>query len=376
MIEEDLMDDCTHPWGNMPSYYSGSLDCYDEAVVYLQSKEDLDLLSKTLDVDLSTTRSTWYPKEKAKRIDDRWISDIVMPHKYPLYIISKGRADKFLTGKIFDKLGLTYTVVVEEQEYEQYRKNIPEQNTILILDPQYKIDYETFDPEGDKKGVGKGSGPARNFVWDHSNSLGVKRHWLFDDNIEDFYRFHYDKRIRLRTMNFLRIMEDFVDRYKNVPLAGFNYIYFVVPHSKYPPYHKNTKVYSAMLIENASNYKWRCRYNEDVDFTLRVLKDRNCTILFNNFICGKITTQVMKGGNTAEFYSSEGTMGKSAVLKKLHPDITKVVEKYGRVHHHVDYSRYRNNIFIPVDDTKYEGINEFGMKLIDITDKPEYNIYK
>jgi hypothetical protein len=49
----------------------------------------------------------------------------------------------------------------------------------------------------------------------------------------------------------------------------------------------------------------------------------------------------MKGGNTTTLYSA-GTTEKSQMLARLYPEITEVVIRYGRVHHHVDYSQWLN----------------------------------
>ena len=50
-------------------------------------------------------------------------------------------------------------------------------------------------------------------------------------------------------------------------------------------------------------YGWRGRYNEDTDLSLRALKDGWCTVLFNAFLIGKVTTMRMKGGNTDNVYT-------------------------------------------------------------------------
>jgi hypothetical protein len=92
-----------------------------------------------------------------------------------------------------------------------------------------------------------------------------------------------------------------------------------------------------------SPYRWRGRYNEDTDLSLRVLKAGYCTIQFNAFLCGKVTTQRMKGGNTKEFYAQEGTLNKSKMLEDMHPDVAKVVWRFNRWHHHVDYSPFKRN---------------------------------
>jgi hypothetical protein len=76
------------------------------------------------------------------------------------------------------------------------------------------------------------------------------------------------------------------------------------------------------------------------DLSIRAMKDGWCTIQFNAFLGDKATTQTHKGGNTDDFYSNEGTLPKSQMLKDMHPEITKVIFEYGRWHHKVDYSQF------------------------------------
>ena len=51
---------------------------------------------------------------------------------------------------------------------------------------------------------------------------------------------------------------------------------------------------------------------------------------------------------SAEFYDEEGTKNKSQMLADMHPDVARVVWKWNRWHHHVDYSPYKNNKLIPL----------------------------
>jgi len=290
---------------------------------------------------------------------------------HPVYIISKGRHESMLTSKSLARMKVPHYIAIEPQDEENYNKaldnfGIRDQVTLLVA---------PFSNHGD------GPGRARNWCWDHAISIGAEKHWVLDDNISDFYRLHQNKRIRVESGAIFKAAEDFVDRYENVPISGFQYRFFIAPNSSYPPYVKNTRIYSTLLISNDCKHRWRGRYNEDTDICLRVLKDGDCTIQFNAFMQGKAATQTVKGGNTEEFYHKEGildksgwrdgylnpdgTKNKSQMLVDLHPDVAVMVKKYGRWHHYVDYSvfkknelRLKSNIVIP------ESVNNYGMKLI------------
>jgi len=284
-----------------------------------------------------------------------------MNPKYPVYIVSKGRWDSRLTSKALEHMGVPYKIVVEDQEYKKYAAVIAPYK-IFVLPKRYLTDYDTCDDFAQDKSVGPGA--ARNFVWDHALSTGAKRHWVMDDNFDAFHRFNRNMKNEVDSGTIFPLMEMFVDRYDNVPIAGPNYYNFCKTTDAVPPFILNTRIYSCLLIQNDIPYRWRGRYNEDTDLSLRVLKDGYCTIQFNAFLAGKVTTQRMSGGNTADFYAQEGTLAKSKMLEDLHPDVASVVWKFNRWHHKVDYKKFKSNklkkkpnLIIP------DQVNNYGMIL-------------
>lgn len=289
---------------------------------------------------------------------------LAMKNKYPNYIVSKNRWDNCKTGELFERLGMDYHIVVEEDQYDKYAEYY-DKNKLIILDPTYLDNYETFDDLGDTKS--KGPGAARNFAWDHSiKTYNSKWHWVWDDNIYDIHRLTHNKKISTRTLSWFRAQEEFADRYENVAIAGPNYTKFCKATDAVPPVVFNTRIYSCLMIRNDIPYRWRGRYNEDTDICLRVLKDGWCTIQFNAFLQDKATTQKIDGGNTEEFYSHEGTLPKSQMLKDMHPDVTEVVWKFNRWHHHVDYRPFKDNLLKKCENIEYPDDPEYGMRLIDI----------
>jgi hypothetical protein len=260
-----------------------------------------------------------------------------------------------------DRLGVPFKVIVERQEFDKYAATVGSER-LMILPEKYLDEYDTCDGFGSKKS--KGPGAARNFAWDHATESDHNRHWVLDDNLDDFHRLNRNVKSPVRTGATFRAAEDFVDRYENIAIAGFNYYSFCKATEKLSPYVLNTRIYSCLLIKNDIPYRWRGRYNEDTDICLRVLKDGLCTLQFNAFLCGKVTTQRMAGGNTREFYAKEGTKAKSEMIEQLHPDVAKVVWRFNRWHHHVDYRQFKRNALIrKADGLVVSGINEYGMVL-------------
>ena len=247
--------------------------------------------------------------------------------KYPIYIVSKGRFENPLTAKIFLSENIDFKIAVEPQEYDNYCKSVGENHVL-------KLDFSN---------LGLGSYPARNACWEHSIKQGYRKHFLFDDNIRCFSRLNKGMRKKTTALESLLALQEFTDRYENIAISGYNYRYFVTRETK-APFSINTHVYSGMLINNDIKYRWRMKYNEDVDLCLQVLHDKWCTILFNAFLIDKTSTTVkMKGGNQDELYKNndhDKKVLKSRSLQEIWPQYVDVVMKFNRPHHHVNWRKH------------------------------------
>jgi hypothetical protein len=259
-------------------------------------------------------------------------------------------------------MGVHYRLVVEQQQYDDYLKFFPAEK-LIILDKKYQDEYDTCDDLGDTKS--KGPGPARNFIWEHSIAEGHDWHWVMDDNIEMFLRLHNNQRIPVADGTIFHAMEEFVLRYQNIAMAGPQYFMFAPSRAKLPPFTVGTRIYSCNLIRNDLPYRWRGRYNEDTDLSLQMLKDGWNTVQFNAFLQLKVRTQTLGGGNTEAFYAEEGTLPKSQMLVDMHPDVAKLVWRFSRWHHHVDYSQFKNRKLVKREDYVAPEANPYKMKLVE-----------
>lgn len=246
-----------------------------------------------------------------------------------------------------------FRIVIEPQEYEQYA---------AVIDPSIILTLPFSN-------LGQGSIPARNWVWEHSKNEGAKRHWILDDNIKGFHRLHQNHKYYMTDGTGFRAIEEWADRYINVKLAGMQYELFAPAKKKSPPFILNTRIYSCILIDNSLPFRWRGRYNEDTDLSLRVLKKGYCTALFCAFLANKEQTMKLKGGNTDELYQGDGRLKMAQSLQAQHPDVVKITHKWGRYQHQVDYRPFKNNklirkarVVIP------DGVNNYGMKLVRVQD--------
>jgi hypothetical protein len=250
---------------------------------------------------------------------------------YPVYIISKGRAYNPMTAKIFENAGINYLIAIEPQEQCEYEKAIEPKN-ILIL---------PFS------NLGLGSYPARNFCWEHSKQNGHKYHWLFDDNIQCWKKWVNGKRkTTAQILEALKYVEMFADK-NNIDISGFEEPNFVTKPPK-KPFKRNCHVYSAMLIKNSLPYRWRLKYNEDVDLCLQVLHNGGTTSSCVYYMADKVSTSAkMKGGNQDELYKGNDPkkkLLKAKILEAVWPQYAKTVIRYNRYHHLVDWKIFNKNI--------------------------------
>jgi hypothetical protein len=360
-----------HPldhWTGMPEFSKVGKDVYCSIKFLFDNEEQVQEMAKMIGQTINTTTDHIYypPREKTdfyktvRYVSDR--SERNMP-KYPIYIPSKGRWDIRMTSDELIRMGVKHYMIVEQQQLELYKQHTdPDWVTLLVLPKEFQDKYDTCDDLGYNKS--KGSGAARNFGWEHSKAMGFKRHWMIDDNIRHFYRMNNNKRVIVSDGALFRAMEDHSDQYQNVFMSGPNYVFFAIPDCVEFPTAINTRLFSCNLILNEIPQRWRGRYNEDAMLSLDILKAGGATIQYYAFLTGKMVTQSVKGGNTEELYSKDGTLPKAKMLEREHPEHVEVVWKFNRWHHNIDYGKLRQNKLIPVENPEYNPDPEYGMKLV------------
>lgn len=251
-----------------------------------------------------------------------------MLNKYPIYIISKGRFDKTLTADNFELSGIDYFIAVEPQEYDLYCKKLGKKRVL-------KLPFSN---------LGVGSYPARNYCWEHAKNNGFKKYWCFDDNIRGFAKWINGKKTQYKnSIDAIKFVELYSDKMNN-DISGFEYRYFVTKPPK-KPFKDNCHVYSAMLIKTDLPYRWRLKYNEDIDLCLQVLHNGGSTSSCIYYMTNKTSTAAkMKGGNQTELYKGnapEKNLLKAKMLEAVWPQYAKTVIRFNRHHHLVDWKVFK-----------------------------------
>jgi len=343
----DNLENWKKHWKNMPEFVQGNAKPHKTIQVHFSDEADVLDFSEKIEQKINeNTKYIYHPKLLRENLLNKTWSGSGNP-RYPIFIPTKGRWEKRYTIKMFEKMGVPYTAVIEKQEYEEYAKVVNPEN-LLVVPHQNKGLTET-----------------RNWIWDYAQKQGHKYFWTFDDNIKDIYRLNRNMKYRCSTGQPLFILEEFTLRFSNLYISGMQYKFFAKNRQKVPVFIENTRIYSNMLIKTDIPYRNKLFYNDDTDLCLQVLKDGFCTILHNSFLINKETTMQQKGGMT-DFY--EGTNNRKEFAEELikaHPDVVKLTKKFGRFHHQVNYQPFKKNkLKYKKGYIEKDVVNEFGLKIV------------
>jgi len=218
--------------------------------------------------------------------------------RYPVYVLSKGRSDRCLTARFLLRDGVPFIIAVEPHEADLYAAEFGRERLLIL----------PFRDAGTAT-------PARNAVKERSVAAGDARHWQLDDNIRGIRGYVDGKRVRVRGGPALREVEELVDGYENVGIAGLQHTVF---QDRSRPFLVNRQVYSCVLVDNRLPFRWRGVAHHDTDYSLQVLVAGHCTILVCAFGIEKAQTMSMKGGMT-DAYLGDGKLRKAHEIQRRWP---------------------------------------------------------
>lgn len=193
---------------------------------------------------------------------------------FPIFIISKGRADLCLTAEILKSEKLDFNIIIEPQDEINYRKRY---DNLIVMDK-------------DNQGIYY----ARNYCFKCSTNSNY--HWQMGDNIKAFRKRINNKNIKTSIRQIISEIESTIIKFNNIGGAGLNHSVFAF--SKINEIDINKQIYSCMLLNNKINCKFNDNIIEDTDYSMQILNKGLCTLLFNHLLMDKVTTGTMPGGNT------------------------------------------------------------------------------
>lgn len=227
-------------------------------------------------------------------------------NRYPIYIVSKDRAEICTTHKILDFSGITWSYAVEPQDYEKYVERFGENYVVNIGENDKGIYY------------------VRNFCIEHSKNAGHKKHWQVDDDLKKiFYRAMQEKGTRSREEidnpgTMLKNIEDYTDDFSNFGAGCLTHDGFAF--AKKLDIDLNKMIYCFQLMNNNVKARYQPHTSEDVDFSVNMLREKWVTMVFNQFSFTTPKSGSIQGGcNSSVDYQNKGRKLRNLKLCETFP---------------------------------------------------------
>lgn len=214
-------------------------------------------------------------------------------------------------------------------------------NKVLVFDWFEEVKRsDLLDNFGVEK-MSSGAVPVRNAACKISKDRGELRHWQFDDDYNSFYTIRKElgkpKHRKLTGNEFERKLYSIAafGLRANLANAGFAVSAETRPESVF----KVTKrVFNAHNMPSGGKLftRWRGRTNDDLINAIETWRKGNAEMAFRFMYMSMKATQSEKGGNT-DLYKAHGTVRKAAYAILIEPKAVKLLVKYGRYHHAVQW---------------------------------------
>jgi len=235
---------------------------------------------------------------------ERWLKRIerYTVVRWPIYVPSRGRAGRVKVTKKFDQSALPYAVVIEPKEWGAYAEHYPDEHLLVLDRADAGIAY------------------SRNFIRDHAEQTGHEYHWQFDDNVHAFLSRARGKRDVVSARNALSFIEHAVEQFSNIGAASFAHWAFAFSYDSGPIVALNNQVYCAELLRTDVQARFRTGTHEDTDYSLQLLTEGWCTLVFKRLVMDKTSSGQMSGGNTDSEYAGDGRCQRYEQLLADWPD--------------------------------------------------------
>ena len=261
-----------------------------------------------------------------------------------VYIISKGRPQCH-TAETLCRLnypGEWFIVCGNNDEtLPEYRERWG--NHVLVFDWYEEIKHtDTMDNFGfDKKA--SGACPVRNATRAISEQRGELRHWQFDDDYLDFARYN-PKVNKNETIKDGRVL--FSSMYRIAEFgytAHLNNIGFALATIEGNPTRRlkwGPRVYNAHNLPSTPDLfvPWTGRMNDDTINAVNVWRRGGFEMMVKYLQLRMEDTQAEAGGLT-EMYKEDGTVRKTAYCILAAPNTARLVCRFGRYHHDINWHR-------------------------------------
>jgi hypothetical protein len=261
-----------------------------------------------------------------------------------IYIISKGRPHcrTAQTLQSINYPGEWFIVCGSNDDtIEQYQKRWGK-DKILIFDWHEEVKNSDLLDNFGVETMSSGAVPVRNATRKIARDRGELRHWQFDDDYVSFYLINKD----LKKNHHITDGKEFEHELNKIATfahnAKINNVGFCLGNESFPKvackYAKRVFNAHNMPTDEKLFMTWRGRMNDDLINALDVHHSGKYVMSFYYLSLILMATQKESGGNT-DIYQQSGTVRKTAYAVMIEPNATKLVIKFGRYHHAVDWKK-------------------------------------
>lgn len=278
-----------------------------------------------------------------------------------IYVPSYERAGSAQTLKMLDGFGVkNYYICVDPTQYLKYKAVYPVER-LVIRDVTFREPAMLAPSSNLKRPMAMaGHAPLCNFTLALSRSLGESHFTFSDDDFlglamkahkgtevmkatekydkDNFYRCSKIKEeYGFSFQEFWHRLEVLTTKIRNPGFVGLEKFgtVFALPIC----FRTGTRVYSFYITNNATqvdHYGWQ---NNDVITSMELSRHGLVNLLAEGICYNSEPTQSGNGGQ-ADMYRKFGSLDKGKILVRAHPNWTRIIYRYSRVHHSGDFNGY------------------------------------
>ena len=180
-------------------------------------------------------------------------------NKYPIFIPSKGRANNCKTANLLLKYSITnFKIIVEPQDYDAYAAVYSTDNLLQLPDNNRGLAFARKNCRA---------------------STNADFHWQMDDDVRKFKKRINGKNVECSPEEIFDEVEKYADEHTNIGILGLNHEMFAFGCSK--PLSVNKQCSSVCLFRTNVKAEWRPFIIEDTDYSMQILTEGYCTVLFS-----------------------------------------------------------------------------------------------
>lgn len=298
-----------------------------------------------------------------------------------IYVPSYERAGTAPTPQLFDRFGVkNYYLCIDPSQYAKYKEHYP-QDRLLIRDISFR-DPQVLEGHSSLRHPWSmaGHAPLCNFTLALSRSLGESHFSFADDDFvnlamkakkgtqsmkadeiydkDGFYRCSdLKEEYGFDFQGFWHNLERVIKMMRNPGFVGLER--FGTVFSLPVCFRAGTRVYSFYLTANATQIAHEGRQNNDVQTSISLSRHGLVNVLAEGICYNSAQTQ--SGGGQTELYQAVGTFDKGKVLVRAQPAITKITDRYSRIHHSGSFIEHNKLPIVPAPTDRWSVISQDDM---------------